>query len=241
MAKKNIWTGEGYLWGDDEKDPYGALNPEQVQVNKALGNTLLNNIGRNYSYTGQLSAPISQGEQDVVANSARYNAIANPTYDTLSTYDPASVNRDFDTYIQNPTMKNFFSEIEPYLAQELPSFGTARANVVARQAASLAGQLGTNRMSYQQQARDTALNAIAGRRASDVSAMQIAQVPRLIQQSGLDREYLNFVQSNQDKKDSLNQALTFLGLSTGTFQQGPNPYEILINAGKTGAQIAAAA
>lgn len=228
-------------WFSTQKtDPYGALNPEQRQVNQALGNSLMGSVNNGYQgnlYQGQLTAPIGKGEQNVVDNSARFNAVAGDTFNRLSTYDPNQVNSDFNQYVQDPTFSHFKNEIEPLLGEELPSFGTARAQVVARAANDLASGLSTQRMGYQQQAKDTALNAISGANTYNQGAAQIASIPRQIQQAGLDREYANFIQANQQKQNSLNQALNFLGISTGTTTQDPTTFGNLLSTAKSAAEI----
>lgn len=224
-------------------NPYGSLNPEQVQLTKALGPQLTASATAPYSdylYNGQLTAPMSGNESNIVDNSARFNAVANNTFNRLGTYDPNQVNADYNSEVQDPTMDNFKRNIEPLLGEELPSFGTARANVVARSLGDLQNNLLQNRFTAQQTAKTTALNAIAGQGTYDQSAYQIAQMPRLIQQAGLDSQYQNFLNANQQKQTSLQNALSFLGLSTGTFYQPQSEGATLIDAAKTGAQLAAA-
>lgn len=208
-----------------DKDPYGTLNPEQRQVNQALGSTLINNMsGTGNTYGGQLNAPIGSGEQNVVDNSARLNAVASNTYNRLGTYDPAQFNTDFNNQIQDPSIDNFKRNIEPLLGEELPSFGTARANVVSRAANDLQNNLLQQRFTSNEAAKNLALNALSGGNTYNQGAMAIQAVPREIQQAGLDRDYKAFLDANQSKKDSLNQALQFLGISTGSTTQEPTDF-----------------
>ncbi len=246
LAFGPVGKGLADMFGNNKSgvDPYGALNPDQRQLSQALGPQLTSAVNApytNYLYPGQTTAPITQGEQDVVNNSSRMNAVAGKTYDQLATYDPQKFNQDFNNEIQDPTFANFKNNIEPYLAQEIPSFGTARANVVARNLTDLQNNLLQQRFTSNQAAKDTAINALNSANTYNQGAEAIAAVPRVIQQAGLDAQYNNFIQANQQKQNSVNQALNFLGISTGTYQQPPDQMAQLINLLKTGAQVASVA
>lgn len=208
--------------GKTKVDPYGTLNPEQRQINAALGPAILGNLNKDYTYTGQLNAPIGQGEQDVVNQNARMNAIAGNTYGTFANYNDPNFNSQFNQEIADPTFANFQNNIAPYLAQELPSFGTQRANVIARSLGDLQNNVLQQRFTARESAKNRALQAANDSAGYFQTAAGIQSIPRSIQQAGLDRDYQNFIQANQQKSDSLSQALAFLGLSTGTAQYKPN-------------------
>lgn len=221
-------------------DPYGTLNPEQVNLNKNLGPDLTNRATGDYSqfmYPGQLQAPISQGEQDVVNNAARTNAIAGNTYNRIAQYDPNQVNEDFNTNIARPSTQNWMNDVAPYLRENLNAFSSEQGNVLARAALTNQNNLNQQRMDYQQQARTNALSALTGASNYNTNALNIAAAPRAIQQAGLDKAYNNFIQANAQKSNSINQALQFLGISTGTTTQDPTTFGNILSTAQSAANI----
>jgi hypothetical protein len=224
-------------------NPYGTLNPEQIQVNKALGSAVMGDLSKgtqDYLYGGQLTEGIGQGEQDVVNQNARMNAIAGNTYANFANYNDPEFNEQFDSEISRPTLQNFQNDIAPYLAQELPSFGTQRANVIARELNTLQNNIMNKRFDARESAKNRALQAANDSAGYFQTSAGIQAIPRQIKQAGLDREYQNYVQANSQKSDSLNRALSFLGLSTGTVYQPKSEGETIIELAKAGAQIGAA-
>lgn len=222
-------------------NPYGTLNPEQVSLDKSLGPELQTRATGDYSqflYPGQLQAPIGAGEQDVVNNAARTNAIAGNTYNRIGAYDPQAVNDQFDQYIQRPSQQNWMNDVAPYLRENLNAFSSEQGNVLARAALTNQNNLNQQRVGYQQQAQVNALNALSGASAYNKGALDIAAAPRLIQQAGLDKAYNNFIQANAQKRDSINQALQFLGISTGTTTQDPTLFGNYLSTMQSAANIA---
>lgn len=229
------------LFGTKQKvDPYGTLNPEQRALNQSLGPELTKSAtapASNNLYTGNLTAPITSGEQTVVDNAARANVTANNTYGTLGTYDPATFNKQFDEEVANPTFESYKRNVLPGIQEAVPGFSTARANITARGLQNTSDQLLQARNAARTTAQQTALNALQGQSNYNVNAANIAAIPRVIQQAGLDAQYKNFIQANQQKQDSINQALNFLGISTGTVTQQNSGLMDLLAAGKSAAQI----
>lgn len=221
------------------KDPYGTLNPEQVQVNKGLGSTLLNQATNPnaFNYGGQLNANMGTGEQDVIDRNARMNAVASQTYGTLGNYNEGDFNKQFADEISNPTFDNFKNNISPYLAQELPSFGTQRANVIARSLGDLQNNVLQQRFTAREAAKDRALSAVGQSADYLGKSAQIQAVPREIQQAGLDRQYNAFTAANASKQNAVNQALQFLGISTGSVTQEPTTLGNVATLGTTVANI----
>lgn len=222
-------------------DPYGALNPEQKAITQQLGPQIQSELGKSaqdYMYGGQLSAGITPGEQDVVGQNARMNAIAGNTYGQLANYNDPNFDQQFDTEITNPTLQNFTRNIQPLLEESLPSFSTARGNVISRNLGDLQNNLLQQRYAARGAAKDRALSALSGSNNYFQGAANIQSIPREIQQAGLDRQYQNFVTANSQKQNSLQNALSFLGLSTGTYQQPPDNLSRLLNIAKTGVQVA---
>ncbi len=221
-------------------NPYGTLNPEQVNLTKSLGPELTDRAtgdASQFQYGGQLNAPIGQGEQDVVDNSARLNALAGNTYSNIGTYDPNTFNTQFDQEIANPTFDSYKRNVQPGIQESVPGFSTARANVTARGLQNTSDQLLMARNAARESQKKLALDALSGASNYNVNAANIAAIPRVIQQAGLDKEYANFLQANAQKSDSINQALQFLGISTVVDKPTTNPIDFALAAGKTAAQL----
>lgn len=224
-------------------NPYGTLNPEQIALTKSLGPELMDRATGDASalqYGGQLSAPIGAGEQAVVNNAARLDAVGNNTFETLGNYDPALFNKQFDTEIADPTYESYKRNVLPGIQEAVPGFSTARANVTARGLQNTSDQLLQARNTARTAAQRMALDALQTGSNYNVNAANVAAIPRVIQQAGLDRQYADFLQANSQKSDSINQALQFLGISTVVDKPTTNPIDFLIAAGKSGAQIASA-
>lgn len=230
----------GSWFSETKKDPYGTLNPEQVGLNKALGPDITNRATGDYSqflYPGQLTAPITQGEQDVVNNSARLNAVAGDTFNRIGKYDPASINEQFSNDVFRPTLQNWQNDVAPYLRSTVPAFSSMQGTLLNKSLSTLQNDLLQKRMGYQQQAQVNALNALSGGSSYNANAAKIAAIPREIQQAGLGRDYENFIQANGQKRDSINQALQFLGISTGTAEQESTTFGNILATGQALANI----
>ncbi len=219
-------------------NPYGTLNPEQVALNKQLGPQLQSNIdSAGAQYTGQLSAPISAGEQNVVDNSARMDAIANGTYSQIGQYDPASFNQQFDEQVANPTFDSYKRNVLPSIQEAVPGFSTARANVTARGLQNVSDTLATQRFNAQTTAKQQAMDALSGASSYNTNALKLQAAPREIQQAGLDKAYTAFLDANKNKQTAIDQALNFLGISTGTVKQDPTALGDLVAGAGAAANI----
>lgn len=225
--------------GKNKVDPYGQMTSEQRALNSAVGGDLLANANKNYTYGGQLTEGIGAGEQDVVNQNARMNAIAGNTYANLGNYNDPAFNEQFDSEISRPTLQNFQNEIAPYLAQELPSFGTQRAQVIARSMGELQNNVLQKRFDARESAKNRALQASNDSANYFNTSAGIQSIPRSIKQAGLDREYANFVKANEQKSDSLKNALSFLGISMGTSEYKPNSTGAALSGAMAGASSGA--
>lgn len=208
-----------------------TLNPDQQQVGGDLRQTFQNQAAagpRGWQYTGQLDAPMGQGEQGVIDNNARMNAIAGNTFGQIGTYDPNKTNEDFNKYIQQPSLQNWQANEAPYLREQLSGFSSEQGNVLNRGLQTLNNNLSQQRMGYHQQAQVNALNALSGANTYNQGSMAIQSVPREIQQAGLDRHYQNFVQGNQAYQNSVNQMLGYLGIQTQAAVQKPSAFQQIL-------------
>lgn len=227
--------------GKQSVNPYGTLNPEQVALTHSLGpelNTRATGDASQFQYGGQLNAPITEGELGVQTNANRINAIAGKTYGNIGEYDPTLFNKQFDEEIADPTYASYKRNVLPGIQEAMPGFSTARGNVTARGLQNTSDQLLMARNQAREAQKRLALDALTGASNYNVNAANIAAVPRLIQQAGLDKAYQNFIQANAQKSDSINQALDFLGISTGTVTNKPNTTGSILNGAIAGAGAA---
>lgn len=239
----NPFDNFGLFRNHNNTNPYGTLNPEQTRLTQSLGPELNRRATggyQQYLYGGQLNASITPEEQLVVDNATRMNALANNTYAQIGQYDPATFNQQYDTQVADPTFNSYKRNVLPSIQEAVPGFSTARANVTARGLQNVSDQLSTQRLGAQQAQQNIALNALTGASNYNTNAANIAAIPRIITQAGLDRQYQDFLQANEQSANAINQALQFLGISTVSQQQGNDPLQLLLAALRAGGQIAAA-
>ncbi len=221
-------------------NPYGTLNPEQIGVTKSLGGRLLNQIDQGPTqYGGQLSEGMTPEEQANFSNFNRSAAISGGTLDRLSNYDDASFNSNFDEEMTQPSIDAFRRYSQPLIEESLPTFSTARANAVGRGLSDLNNNLLTQRFSARESAKDRALRAVGAGTDFYSESAKLNAMPREIKQAGLDRQYQEFIRSNEQYQTGLNTALNFLGIST--VAQEPDSMGRLIALIQAGAQIAGGA
>lgn len=205
-------------------DPYGNLNPEQKALTQRLGpyfNSVINTPAE--TYPGQLTAPISQGEQSVVDSSNRLAAMSEGGYASLINPDPNVYNNLFDTEVANPTIANWRQNTQPIIEEALPSFSIARGKTVGSALDTVNNNLLQQRYTGWNAAQDRRLQALGQAPVSMGQWGANAAVPRVIEQSGLTAKYQDWAAGNTNKLSSIDQMLKFLGLSTGTTTIS-NPY-----------------
>lgn len=232
------------LFGDyRDVDPYGTLNPEQRNLVKALGPRLqaISAGGpQQYRYGGQLSMDITPEEQNAVDRYGRIAALSEPSLSKLVNYDDAAFNEQFTNEIANPAFDDFRRNTQPLLEEALPTFSTARANVLSRNLGDLQNNLLQTRFNAREAAKNRSLDAIGAAGQFGATSAAIASIPREIKQAGFDREYGDFIQANQQYQTAINQMLNFLGISTGTTQEDHSIDRILALIG-AGANVYGAA
>jgi hypothetical protein len=208
----------GYLGGSKGKkaqsNPYGALNPEQIGVNKAVGTRLNSMISEGpQTYDGQLNADMSAQEAGYY-NPTRA-ALMSGTVDTMlnEANDPVAFNNAFNKGMVDPSYQNFNQNTLPGITEGYGAFTTAAGNARAQALQTLGNNLTMQRYQGQQDAKSRALSALG--QTSNIQNYMAA--PRVFQQAGLDRKYQDYVQGNQQYSDNIGKALSFLGISTGTY------------------------
>lgn len=216
-----------------------TLNPDQAAVSTPLAGYFDKTLAggpNQYLYGGQLTAPITTGEQQGVDQSSRLAALTGNTVNQLGNYDPNQINSDFNKYVQAPSMSNWQNNIAPYLREQLNGFSSEQGNVLSRSLLTNQNNLDQMRMGYLQQGKDTALNALGVGNTVNATNQNIQAVPREIQQAGLTAGYNNFLQANQTYQNSVNQMLNYLGIQTNALVQQPNPLAIITGGAQAGAQ-----
>lgn len=235
----------GSLFGGKKKssyDPYGSFTPEQRALAQTLGSRLNSSIGQGpQQYGGQLNASITPEELDVIR---QFNQGASTSFGSLgrlADYNDAAFNDQFAQEIVNPTFNQFRQYTQPILEESLPSFSTARANVVARALNDTQDQLLQQRFAAREAAKNRSITASGALQDLGASALNINAVPRVIQQAGLDKAYSEFVRSNEQYGQDINQALNYLHIPSGV-ERAPNTstLERLIAGAGAGAQIGSA-
>lgn len=219
-------------------DPYGGLNPEQVGVVKALGPRFsqMASQGPQY-YDGQFIEPIGANEQAYLDRASRLNALQQTSLSNIVN-QPENFDEQFASEIEQPTLDFFRREIQPQIEEELPTFSTSRASVVARNLANLTGSLAQQRFDARQRIRDQAISGSGALSEAIQTGHNIISVPRQLKQAGLDKAYTDFVTGNQQYGNYLNSMLNFIGIPTPTAQEETSIFDRILAGASSGAKIA---
>lgn len=235
-----VGGGIGYLSGKKGKaaDPYGTLNPEQKALTQRLGPYFNNTLASGPKlYEGQLVEDLGTNE---AASLSRAQALQNNAGDTLSRLSGVNANFDeqFATEMADPTLDYYRRNIAPTINEEYAGFSTARANAVASGEKDVSQQLLTQRFAAREADKNRQLQAAGMVPGLATNMAEIAAIPRSIKQAGLDKSYLDYVRGSEEKANSVNQMLNFLGISTGTAAQDDTRWSSALAGAMGGAQIA---
>lgn len=233
----NMWSLNPSDWFSQDTNAVPTLNPQQQQVSSQLAGYFGGLNPNSFDYSGQLTAPITSGQQDVVGQSARLGALANNTFSQIGQYDPTAVNQQFNQTIQQPALQNWTQNVAPLLRESMPAFSSEQGTTLSRALNTEQNNLDQMRMGYQQQAQTNALSALGQGAQFNATNMGIQSVPQELQQAGLTNAYNAFVQSNQQYQQSTNQMLSYLGIPTQALQVQPSLAQDFIGLGQAGAQI----
>jgi len=208
----------GYLGGTKGKkaqsNPYGQLNPEQIGVNKTVGNRLNTLAGQDPQlYGGQLNAEMSP-QESAYYNTGRASLMSGTVDNMLNeANDPVAFNNAFNQGMVNPTYQNFNQNELPGMLEGYGAFTTAAGNARAQALQTVGNNLMMNRYTAQAQAKDRALSAMG----LTPTLQKYMAAPREIQQAGLDRHYQDYINANEQNGKNMDRALQFLGIRTGTY------------------------
>ena len=209
----------GYLSGKKEKtNPYGQLNPEQIQTNKLLGSRLNSLLGQGPQYYGgQLTEPITQEELAAISSYNRSSLLSGNTLDRLINVDESQFNENFQREMVDPTMDNFTRNVAPLIDESLPTFSTERGYARQRALGDINNNLSQTRFMAREAMKDRSLTAIRDLLSKGQIDLAMNAVPREIRQAGLDKQYLDWIGANDKYGKDINSALNFLGIGTGTY------------------------
>jgi hypothetical protein len=232
-------AGTGYLASQKKvtKDPYGQLNPEQVAIAKALGPYYQNTLASGpQSYTGDYTAPMSDLEQENLANYSRLNAIRNNSLTEAMSVDPQSYNTEFNQYVADPTLDYAQRRTLPLIQEQYPGFSSSGANAMGQSLADIQGKLSQQRWQGLLDRRAQAIQASGALDTGATTSAQLFSIPRSITQLGLDKQYTDYVNANKQYQTSIDSMLAFLGLSTRT-QETEYPYAGAVSGAMAGANM----
>jgi len=212
--------------GDDvEYDPYWAYTPEQKAMHQKLGPYLTNKLGSGLNlYTGDYTSPLTQSEWDVINQNARLSALGEQGLTPLLKGEfPEQYYRDT---IYQPLLKQYQEDTQPALEEQYagPSgggyWGSARAGAVGNGYRDLGDTLAAKRAELAWQVQQNVPNAVNAANALSTTGAAIQQTPRLIKQYGLDQQYNEWVRASVESQKYIDQAINFMGLSSGVMDIG---------------------
>ena len=208
---------------EESYDPYWAYTPEQKAIHQSLGPYLNSKMNGGLNlYGGDYTADLTQGEKDVIAQNARLSALGEQGLGSLLKGEfPEQYYRDT---IYQPALKQFKEDIQPLLEEQYAGtggyWGSARAGAVGKGARDLGDTLAAKRAELAWNVQQNVPNAINAANSLATTGAAIQQTPRLIQQYGLDQQYNEWVRANQESQKYIDQALGFMGLSSGVMDIG---------------------
>lgn len=245
-----LWSQGGIFGADQDEepayDPYWAYTPEQKAMHQALGPYLTGKMGGDLNlYKGDYTSPLTQGEWDVINQNSRLSALGEQGLGSLLKGEfPEQYYRDT---IYQPALKQFQEDVAPALEEQYAGtggyWGSARAGAVGKGYRDLGDTLAAKRAELAWNVQQNVPNAINAANSLSTTGAAIQQTPRLIKQYGLDQQYNEWVRANSENQKYIDQALGFMGLSSGVMDVGNTPIQEgsgmggLMNAG-TIAQLA---
>lgn len=231
--------GVGSYLGSKTKtkiDPYGNLNPEQIKMFKATAPQIQERATADpssYQYKGQFTAPLTQGEKDVISQNSRLSAVSQPMWETM--INPLNTQGELGTALNNyykdaiysPMLKSYQEDIAPQIEEQYAGYGGywggARADAVRKGYRDLYDQLTAQRSKL---AYDALVNApnVANQYADFATkSAEIQAKPRLVDQFDLTAHYDDWTRAGETSRKYIDQALNFLDIQAQTAKE-TRPY-----------------
>lgn len=223
--------------GGYEVDPYGTLNPEQKSLLQALGPQLQSKIANGEDlYSGDFTAPLTQGESDIISRNSRLSALSDQRLADLISgqFDEQA----FQDAVYKPLLKQYQEDILPQMQEQYAGsggyWGSARADAVRGQYQDMQDTLAAERAKQLMANKQLSLQALTAAPGVASGNMAIQAVPRQISQYGLDQKYNDYVRTSNQNQQYVNQAMQFLNLSTKTSTYTPGKQGMIGTLGTIG-------
>lgn len=217
--------------GKYEYNPYGQLNPEQIAMTKQLGPEMQRKAMTGApTYTGDYTADFTPGQQAVLGNQARLSAMSEGWQNQ---FQPGQINPEVDANEWRNYNQAFYGTGEggypgaKALAEEQYAgsggyWGTPRAQAVTNAyTTNVMNPYQNWRSEALQKSYENALNYATNRSGVNQVTAAMEETPRAIKQYGLDQQYNEWVRGQNMSKEYVDQALSFLGLRTGSAEYKP--------------------
>jgi len=231
LAGGALASGAGSYLGGIKKtkiDPYGSLNPEQKALVQQIGPNLQNKIGANQRYSGNYTAEMSPEEQAILGNTSRLAAM---NEDWASKYQPGYIDPEVDAAERKNLNDQFYGAdgslgVKDLVEEQYGGIGgywggERPRGVMNAYNATVTTPYQNWRSDALQKSYQNALDYSKGRMDLNTSAEAMLAIPREIKQYGLDKEYTDWVRAQEADQKYIDQALYFLGISTGTVSSKP--------------------
>ena len=202
------------------RNDYGTLNPEQKALTQQLGPQLKSLTANPSFYSGNYTADMTPGEQDVLTQNSRLSALGEKGLSS------ALLGEFPEDYYQNsvykPLLKQYKEDIQPSIEESYAGpngsgyYGSARANAVSKGYRDVYDTLANKRAELAWNAQNNIPNAINAANSLSTTSAAIQAAPRLIKQYGLDKQYEEWTRGKAEQKAYIDQALDFLNISTVT-------------------------
>ena len=209
------------------RDDYGTLNPEQKAMFKTLSPQITNLASTGAPlYTGEFNSPYTDVEQ---ANLNRQTALASNVADWSSKFQPGQLNPEVESQEMKSLMDTYRGTtgigpgIQDIIQEQYAGpggagyWGNARANAVLGGLSEyVTNPYLQGRSNRLQNSYGNALNYASGATGVNQQTGAMAAVPRLIKDYGLDAKYNEWIRGQNTTQQYINDALSFMNLSTVT-------------------------
>jgi hypothetical protein len=160
VAGAGLGALAGGIFGRRDDRRTSTLSPAQRQVQADVGARLRTLLRQPTSFGGQVNAPLGQAELAAIERSQRLSRLGEESLGRIIPGAGPEFDEQFQREIVRPSVDTFRSEIQPLLEEALPSFSTARGQVLSRNLGQLQRDLLTQRFGAREAARERSLRGI---------------------------------------------------------------------------------
>lgn len=216
MGKKARW----------DLDEYGAWNQEQRGIGRNMGGWLTDNWNQPApQYPGQFAAGLTPEQQTQISRSGRLGALSEEGFGNL--LSGKFPEKDFQTGFVEPSWREFDKYQKPLIEEQYADPGGggywrgARADAVMGGAGDVASDLSSKRAQLNLAAKEWPGKYAPGIAQYQEAQARIQEIPRMIEQMGLDKQYNEWVRTRPESLPYLQLALDFLNIGSGTARYQP--------------------